>query len=247
MDRLRVPFFLVAVAAIGLVVLLELGAALLLGGADASALVASQAADAGVSVPPGQPAPQPTGIGIRYLVLVDIVALFTVALMGAGLVLPDRLHGRIQGIATIVASIILIVVALGLLLVAIAELVLMVTLLLAVPFGTIAYLIVWGSFPRGDAAVLLSLLMFLKLAFAGALVLAQQRFLQNKGLVALVATSLVANVVVAFLHGAVPGILVSITDSVAGVVLAVAAIIWAIVLLVGAVPGVAKVLKARPA
>jgi hypothetical protein len=247
MDRLRVPFFLVAVVAMGLVVLLEIGATLLLGGADASALVASQAANAGVAVPAGEPAPQPTGYGVPYLALVDIVALFTVALMGAGLVLPDRLHGRIQGIVTIVAAIILIIVALVLLFIAIAELVVMVTLLLAIPFGTIAYLIVWGSFPRGDAAVLLSLLMFLKLVFAGALVLAQQRFLQNKGLVALVATSLVANIVVVFLHGLVPGILVSITDSVAGIVLAIAAIVWAIVLLVGAVPGVVKALKARPA
>src|SRR6185369_17388454 len=100
---------------------------------------------------------------------------------------------------TLIFSILLILLALVLLFIAIAKLILMVTLLLAFPFGTIAYLIIWGSFPRGEAAVILSLLMFLKLVFAGMLVAAQQRFIQNKGLVALVITTLVANLVVAFL------------------------------------------------
>jgi hypothetical protein len=122
----------------------------------------------------------------------------------------------------------------------------MMALLLAFPFGTIVYLVMWGSFPRGDAAVLLSLLMFLKFVFTGALVLAQQRFLQNKGLVALVATALICNVLVAFVHGLVPGILVSIADDIAAIILAVVAIIWAIVLLIGSIPAVVKAKSLAP-
>jgi len=178
-----------------------------------------------------------------YLALVDVIPLFVVGLMGAGLILPHKLHGRLQGVVTLIGAIVLILTALVLLIVAIVEVILMVTLLFAFPFGTIAYLIIWGSFPRGDAVVILSLLMFLKLVFAAALVAAQQRFIQNKGLVLLVLTSLVANLIVAFLHGLVPGFLVSITDGIAAIVLAIIAIIWAIVLLIGAIPAIVKAVR----
>jgi hypothetical protein len=164
--------------------------------------------------------------------------------MGAGMLLPDRLHARAQGVVTLVASIVLITTAIVLLVLAIASVILMVALLFAFPFGTIAYLIIFGSFPRGDMAVILSLLMFLKLVFAGMLVFAQPRFIQNKGLVALVLTSLIANVVVSFLHGLVPGVLVSITDAVAGIVLAIIAIVWGVILLIGSIPAIVNAVRA---
>src|SRR5262249_11415815 len=118
-----------------------------------------------------------------------------------------------------------------------------VTLFFAFPFGTIAYLIIWGFFPRGEATVLLSLLMFLKLVFGGFLVVAQPRFIQNKGLVLLTLTSLICNIICAFLQGIVPVIFVSITDALAGIVFAIVAIIWALVLLIGSIPGIIRALQ----
>ena len=244
MGKLRVPFFVIAIVAAGLVVLVELGSSLLIGGRDATTTALGQAAALGADVPGGTHAAQPPGLGIPYLALVDVILLYTVALMGAGLLVPDRVHGRIQGIVTLIGAIILILLALVLLVVAIVELILMVTLLLAFPFGTIAYLIIWGSFPRGDAAVVLSLLMFLKFVFVGALLLAHQCFVQNKGLVLLTATLLVCNIVVAFLHGLVPGFLVSILDRLAAIVVAIVAIIWAIVLIVGSIVSVITAIRA---
>jgi hypothetical protein len=242
MQKLRVPFFAVALAAILLVVLVELGEPLILGGQRTGATLAGQADALGVSVP--AQAHTPPGRGIPYLALVDGVALFTIALMGLGLLLPARLHGRIQGVITLVFAILLTIGAVGLAIVAVTELILMVSLLFAPPFGTIAYLILWGSFPRGEASVLLSLLMFLKLVFAGSLLLAQPRFLQNKGLVALVLTSILCTIAAAFLHGLVPAVLVSILDEVAAIVFAVVGAVWGIVLLVGAVPAIVKAAKA---
>lgn len=245
MERLRTPFFIVAMVAAALVVLVELGQPFLFGGAITPVDLANQAGALGLDTPAGGGAtPQPSGIGVPYLALVDFVAVFTVGLMGAGILLPDRLHAKVQGVVTLVVSIILITTALVLLFVALAKLILMVALLFAFPFGTIAYLIIWGSFPRGEMAVILSVLMFLKLVFAGTLVAAQQRFIQNKGLIALVFTSLVANVIVAFLHGMVPGILVSITDAVAGIVVAIIAIVWGIVLLIGSIPAIVNAVRA---
>src|SRR5437016_8218920 len=143
MERLRTPFFVIAIVAMALVVLVEIGSPFLLGGYDAGAAVSAQAAQLGVDVPAGG-VTTPPGRAIGYLALVDGIVLFTVALMGAGLLLPDRIHGRLQGVVTLIFSILLILAALALLVIAIAQLVLMVTLLLAIPFGAIAYLIIWG-------------------------------------------------------------------------------------------------------
>ena len=241
MERLKTPFFFVAVAAMVLVVLLEIGGGFLLAGHDVGGTISGQAAGVGVNVPPG--GQTPPGLGIGYLALVDGVALFTVLLMGIGLVVPPKLQGRLSAIVTFIFAILLILAALVLLIIAIVKLILMVTLLFAFPFGTIAYLIIWGSFPRGEATVLLSLLMFLKLVFGAFLVLAQPRFVQNKGLVLLTLTSLICNIVCEFLHGIVPGILVSITDALAAIVFSIVAIIWALVLLIGSIPGIIRALQ----
>jgi hypothetical protein len=243
MERLRTPFFIVAMVAAALILVVELGAPYLFGVNADPAQFAAQAADLGVSVPAGGHVGAPPGIGIPYLALVDVIIVFTVGLMGLGMLIPERVQGRLQGVVTLIFAIVLILTALVLLIVAFLKLILMVTLLLAFPFGTIAYLIIWGFFARGEATVILSLLMFLKLVFAAALVAAQQRFIQNKGLVALILTSLVANVVVAFLQGIVPIILVSITDAVAAIILAIVAIIWGIILFVGSLFAIVNALR----
>lgn len=242
-GELRKPFFVVAIVAIALVVLVELCATLLIGGGAAGAALLGQADKLGVDVPDASSVKEPPGRGIPYLALIDVILLYTAVLMGIGLVLPDRLHGRIQGATTLIGSIILIIVAFVMLVIALIELMIMLALIAAAPFGTLGYLALWGFFPRGDAAVLLSLLMFLKLAFCAFLVLAHQRFLENKGLVLLVLTSLLCTLIIAFLHGLVPIILVSIVDDIAAIIFAILAIIWGIVLLIGSIPAVVKAIR----
>jgi len=85
-------------------------------------------------------------------------------------------------------------------------------------FSTIVYLIIFGFFDRTGANVTLSLLMMLKLAFAACLILAHQRFIQNKGLVLIILTLLAANIIVSFLHAFVSEPLRSITDAIATIV-----------------------------
>ncbi|MGH3450253.1 MAG: hypothetical protein ACRDQW_05890, partial [Haloechinothrix sp.] len=210
--ELRKPFFFIAIVAIALVVLVELGSSLLLGGGGAGSAFLAQADKLDIEPHDASGVTEPQGRGIPYLVLVDVILLYTVSLMGVDLLVPDRVHGRVQGIVTVIGSIVLLIVAGVMLITAFAEVSVMVALFAAAPFGTIAYLALWGFFPTGDAAVVLGLLLFLKLAFCVFLLLAHQRFLQNKGLVLLIATSLLGNLIVAFLHGLVPIILVSIVD-----------------------------------
>lgn len=240
----RKPFFFIAVVAMVLVVLVELGSLVLIGGGGAGPAFLEQAAKLDIDPPDTSGVSEPPGRGIPYLALVDVILLYTVALMGMSLLLPERVHGRVQGATTLIGSIVLITVAVAMLIVAFVELLVMLALFPAAPFGTIAYLAIWGFFPADDAAVVLSLLMFLKVAFCVFLVLAHQRFLQNKGLVLLILTSLLCNVIITFLHGLVPTILVSIADDIAAIVFAVIAIVWGLVLLIGSIPSVVKAIKA---
>jgi hypothetical protein len=66
------------------------------------------------------------------------------------LVVPQGVQGRAQGVVTLIASLVLILVALLLLILAFVELLVMVSLFLAAPFGTLVYLVRWGFFPVGS-------------------------------------------------------------------------------------------------
>lgn len=248
MSELRTPFLVVAILFMALVVLLELGSSLVVGGDPAGSQLEQEARELeGVEdVQPGD-VDEPPGRALFYQVLVDGILLYTVLLMGASLVVPERVHGRAQGCLTFVGSIVLIIVAFILAILAFIELTVMVTLFLAVPFGTIAYLALWGFFPRGDAAALLGLIMFLKLLFCVFLVLAQQRFLQMKGLLALIITSLVCTLLIGFLHGLVPVVIVSIFDNIGAIIVAIIALIWGIVLLVLSIPSIVASLRSGAA
>src|SRR5690606_5489539 len=72
-------------------------------------------------------ADSPPGLAISYLALVDGLLLFTIGLLGASLILPARTIGRVQGIATLIASILVILIGIILAVLAFVQLLLMVT------------------------------------------------------------------------------------------------------------------------
>lgn len=224
LDTLRKPFFVAALLALLLAVLIELGS----GPAFAAA------------APADLPAP---GFGIRYLALLDGLVLFTVCLFAAPMLLSARVVGRIQGVASAIVAVLMLIAAIILLVVAVQALLLMVALFMAVPFGTTIYAASFGSFPTVPAAATLSAIMLCKLLFCGLLVAAQQRFLENKGLVLIVLTSLLATALLGLLHGLVPSFLVSITDAVGAIIVAILAVIWALAYLLGAIPAIVKALR----
>jgi hypothetical protein len=63
--------------------------------------------------------------------------------------------------------------------------------------------------------------------------------------VLLIISSLIANIVISFLHGFVPGILVSITDDIAGIIVAACGCIWWILALIAAIPAILNAIRAR--
>ncbi len=221
LQSLRKPLFLLALIVLSVVLLAELGltvAAPLLGRSTGA-----------------------VGWGIPCLALLDGQLVFTALLMGGPLVFPERITGRIQGLATLIVSLLLLLGCLAAGVAAIGLLMLLIGLLLALPFGPIAYAAMgYATFPTGAAATTLGLLMTGKLIASGALVMAHQRFLQNKGLILLIATSLLATIIVSFLHGMVPGFLVSVTDLIAALIVVILAAVWVIVSLVFSIIAVIK-------
>jgi hypothetical protein len=219
-DQIRKPLFMVALALMVVTVLLELGSPVLMKVKMAVA--------------------ETPGFGISYLALLDGLLLFTVGLIGAGFLIPERVQGRFQGILTLIITIVIFLLALVMIFAALMKLSIMLGLLFAPLFGPIAYLPLYGQFNTTAARVTLGLIMTFKLCFAGFLVFAHQRFLQNKGLVLIILSSLLATIIVSFLHGFLPVFLCSITDCIGAIVVAVIAVIWAIVFFVGSLTAVVK-------
>jgi hypothetical protein len=229
MDELRKPFFIAALALFLCVILVEVGSAMWLdfGTKETAKLASALNADT-------------PGYGILYLSFLDSLVFYVVLLIGLALLIPERIQGRIQGCVTLVVTFFGCLGIIVAIFTALLVLIIMVSLLLAPIFGTIAYLAIYGDFDRSGAAVTLSLIMALKFAAAICLVLAQQRFLQNKGLVLLILTSFLGNLIISFLHNFVPIILVSITDAAGGIVVAILAVIWAIFFMIFAIISIVK-------
>lgn len=252
MEHLRRPLYIAASVLIVLVVLTEVGAPAVLreaeGDLDAMLRGNPELREAWDAADDDErqallEQDQPPGLAIRYLALIDGLLLFMVGLIWMSLLLRERIQARVQGIVTLIVALVVLLVSLALMYVAIAQLMLMVGLLTATPFGTIAYMARYGSFERQDASIALGLVMLLRIGFVVCLVLAQQRFLQNKGLVLLTLTAFLGTIIVSFLHGVVPLFLVSITDAVAAIILGVIAAIWAIILLVSGGVSAVKALR----
>jgi len=256
LDRLRLIFFIFAVIVLLIVIGLEVGTSFLPGSFHAATMrlqTGDSLKDSGLStddqnkiteqtVQQAQSSEKPPGEAIPYMALLDGVLLFAITLMALALLVTERITGRIQGLITVIFSIIVIFCAVLMAIKAFVEVTIMVSLFLSAPFGTIAYLAIWGFFPTGAAAAMLSASFVLKLVLTVLLVLAHQRFLQNKGLVGMIITTLVCCFLIGFLQSFVPGFLASITDRVAAIVVMIVAIVWGIFLLIGGIISIVKVI-----
>ncbi len=185
----------------------------------------------------------PPGMGIPALALIEGLLLLVLAITAAPLLVGERVTGVLTGAVSIIGGLVVLIAAIATAIVSFAALLLMVSLLLAVPFGTMAYLALFGSFDTGGAAVFTSLVLGLTLACLVLLVVAQQRFVTGKGLMLLIATAALLTFVTALLHSIVPSFLVSITDALAALVTAIVSAIWALLVLIWGIVAAVRVLR----
>jgi len=226
-DALRKPFFLVALACLVLSVLLELGSSFIITSDKAGSVQ-------DLDIP---------GMGIPCLAFIDGLLLYSLLSMASTLIISERIVGRIQGLVTFIISLLIVLGSIATIFIAIGLLILMVMLLVTVPFGTLVYMAIYADFPKSSAAMLISSLMLFKYVFVITLILSHQGFLKDKGLILLILTSFLATVVVSFLQGLPPSILVSITDDIAAIIASILGLIWALKFLISSIPAVAKALR----
>src|ERR1051325_7233564 len=152
MDELRKPFLSAAVVLISLAVIVELGF---------GAYVASHVGGAAAGLDRATP-----GYGISYLGCIDVLLLYSLVLMTLSMVVSKEITGRLQGIVGLIVSLLGLLALIVLIFFAIQLLILMISLLFAPIFGTLAYIAAFGTFSKGTASATLSFIMLLKIAFA---------------------------------------------------------------------------------
>jgi hypothetical protein len=215
-EQMRMPFFILAAVLLGAAIALEFGSGMLLvSGSTASAASSTQ----------GQ-------FGIPALWLVDIALAWNVALVFFSRINPMYV-ARVQGVPSLIIAIVVIISGI---VTAIKTFVLLMVMLALIPsvIGFFVYLALF-HFSASDANVVLSAITFFKLAFAVLLIVAGQGFLKSKGLVLMIAVSLLCDLLLSFLHALVPSILFPVTDAVGAIIIAVIAIVYEIVALVWAI------------
>ncbi len=226
MDALRKPFFFFAILTMALVVIFEIAAL----GYIQNPVATNDAT---------------SSLTILYLALVDGALLYTIIWMGIAL-LPQRfVISRVQTILTLVLSFFSALGTIALVFITFGLIMLMVGLLLAIPFGTIAYFIKFADFPADIAVGALSFIMLLKLFFVVFLALAHQGFLKNKSIIILIALSLGLTWFGSFLIAFPPSFLASITDAVAALIIAVIAFVRFVLLCISSSIGIVRSLKIK--
>ena len=227
MNRLRAPFLFVGLSLFLAVLLIDIGG---------SSVVLSILGVSGKS-PPGQ--------GVRSLMFLDALLLAQVVFLGADALGIGRVARWLNGPGNLVLCIVTIFGGIALALVALGLVLLMISVMMALPFGPLIYLAIWGSFERGAAMGILSTTLSLRLIGGLLLVAYDQSMLGKKRLILLFFTCLVGDLVVSFLLGLVPSVLCSVTDAVGAIVGAILGIIWAIVLLIPAITGTLRLIRLR--
>lgn len=190
--------------------------------------------------------PQPSGsalgqgqLGIAALWLLDISLLWTLILGALAFIVDRNLLGKVQGIVTLVLSIVIILWGLKTLIVDFVLLLIMVALLSSF-FGWLVYVPLFAFFATGQAAQFLGILTLLKLVALVLLVVAQRRFARQFGILLLFGLSLLLDLVLSFLHALPPSVLVSVTDDIGAIVICIVAIIYAVIQLIWAIVAILR-------
>jgi hypothetical protein len=225
MRAMRTPFFILALMVLLAAFALEIGSNWILlnpSQSAASSNVQSQ-------------------LGIPSLALFDASFVWTLVLMLLGIVLDRALVGRIQGILTLIFSIVIIILGIKTLITSFVLFLIMFALLSSV-FGWIVYIPIFGFFDTTDAATVLATITFFKLACVVLLVIAQQDYLKSTRFIILVLLSLLLDLLLSFLQGFPPGVLVSVTDAIGAIVISIVAIVYALVQAIFAIVAIVRAL-----
>jgi len=182
------------------------------------------------------------GLGIKALALLDGFILYAWSVKMFSPLLNPGIQIPLVKISDFIVAIVLLLTGIAVAFAAIAFITFLISLLLAIPFGTIAYMAAFSSFKTGASAATLGLLMSLKTAFVICIVISEQNlFKYYRSLIIVILCSFLTNIIVSVLHSFPPQFLVSITDAIAALIVTIIGLIWILISLIPAAVGVISV------
>lgn len=173
---------------------------------------------------------------LAYPAMAILDVLLLVAVTAAGLPgLAGPRTARAGRFASFLVSLAILLVGIAVVVGAIARLRFLSALYLSPPFGTVTYLLRYGTFPRTAALVALVVVMTAKAGACAALVGAGVGGAAGRAAAGLAVTALMATVVTAACYAWAPPALIPMTDAAAAAVAGLAGIGWAGVMVSGMV------------
>jgi len=169
----------------------------------------------------------PTPLSLPAQALLDGLLLVCVAAVALPQLRSRRPLAQGVRVALFVVSLAILLVGIVVVVAAIARLRYLTALYRSPSAGTLSYLLLYGSFPRGATLAVLSVLLSLKLAAFALLAVSLPRALSRRGIGGLAVTSVATMVVTAFCLALAPSTLGNITDALAASIAALVAVLWA--------------------
>jgi len=182
--------------------------------------------------------PAPPGYSLEADGLYLWVVFFSILISLIGMLITKASVHRVGMIISLINSIIVIFISIFLIVQAILKLIIMIGLLLALPFGPLIYMAIYGAFPKGPVLILGGLGLLCKIVAAVLLWIGGSQMIRIKSATLLLITGFVTFFIIEFGLGFVPGIFCSIADAIIGIIIAIVVIIWSIFILIGSITGV---------
>ncbi|MEM6477792.1 MAG: hypothetical protein AAF647_01975 [Pseudomonadota bacterium] len=183
------------------------------------------------------------GLAIPALALVDGLLLWLVITLVTSTVMPAPLHSKVRALLTPFIYLAALILALVALTAAILKLVLMLSLLVALPFGPLVYLAVFGSFATNGVTLVIGVVTLLRAGALICLFLSSWRYLKNKTLVFTAATGFVCGLLVGLVFALLPGLLHSVGDAILAIVFSIFALIWALIMFIRSIPTLLSLIR----
>ena len=184
--------------------------------------------------------PDPPGYSLEADGLYLWVVFFSILISLIGMLITKASVHRVGVIISLINSIIIIFMSIFLIVKAILELIIMITLFMA-PMGIIPppimYFAIYGFFPKATVLTLGGLGLLCKIVAAVLLWIGGSQMIRIKSATLLLITGFVTFFIIEFGLGFVPGIFCSIADAIIGIIIAVVVIIWSIFILIGSIRG----------
>ena len=181
--------------------------------------------------------PAPPGYGLEADGLYLWVVFFSILISLIGMLITKASVHRVGIIISLINSIIVIFISIFLIVQAILKLIIMIGLLLALPFGPLIYMAIYGAFPKGPVLTLGGLGLLCKIVAAVLLWIGGSQMIRIKSATLLLITGFVTFFIIEFGLGFVPVIFCSIADAIIGIIIAIVVIIWSIFILIGSIRG----------